>query len=313
MQAAEQWAILEEGLGTDWVKARLSFAPEGTANDAAAILAPLGPGRVGSELRFDVTRAGSGPERLRNLLERLDQRRVWGTLSLIEATREPRAATPAATISRAGLPRERLGPCGRTARPGLERSSLRARAGLERPPAASSAARRTPEPDPKSGRDRAPIPGVGQAGLRGLGGHGQALPRADGRRRDHRAHLGDRRAVRHGERGHPGPGLAPRRTICLDALGAQPTSPTRSHASARSSPTPACRSGRVDRTGTEASRPSELHLPRLRPDEAQRRRLAVEPGRHDVSVVDTTRGRAPSSCTSRASSSSPPCRPRSSG
>ena len=100
MQAAEQWALLEEGLGTDWVKARLSFAPEGTANDAAAILAPLGPGRVGSELRFDVTRAGSGPERLRNLLERLDQRRVWGTLSLIEATQEPRAATPAATISR---------------------------------------------------------------------------------------------------------------------------------------------------------------------------------------------------------------------
>jgi hypothetical protein len=35
-----------------------------------------------------VTRAGSAPQRLRNLLERLDQRRVWGTLSLIEATRE---------------------------------------------------------------------------------------------------------------------------------------------------------------------------------------------------------------------------------
>ena len=100
MQAAEQWAILEDGLETDWVEARLSFAPEGAVADAAAILAPLAPGRVGSELRFDVTRAGSGPERLRNLLERLDRRRVWGTLSLVEASREPRPAAAAAAISR---------------------------------------------------------------------------------------------------------------------------------------------------------------------------------------------------------------------
>ena len=91
MRAADQWALLERDLGSEWTEARLSFAPEGSTVDAAAILAPLGPGRVEGELRFHVTRTGSGPERLRNLLERLDRRRVWGTLSLIDSTKEPPA------------------------------------------------------------------------------------------------------------------------------------------------------------------------------------------------------------------------------
>ncbi|MGH3135010.1 MAG: hypothetical protein ACRDPV_00775 [Gaiellaceae bacterium] len=97
MRAAEQWALLEKNLGSDWAEARLAFAPEGSTADAAAILAPLGPGRVEGELRFHVTRAGSDPERLRNLLERLDRRRVWGRLSLIDTIREQPAVVPAAT------------------------------------------------------------------------------------------------------------------------------------------------------------------------------------------------------------------------
>lgn len=88
MRAADQWALLETDLGSDWTEARLSFAPEGSTAAAAAILAPLGPGRVEGELKLHVTRTGGGPERLRNLLERLDRRRVWGTLSLIDSTRE---------------------------------------------------------------------------------------------------------------------------------------------------------------------------------------------------------------------------------
>ena len=51
-------------LGSDWTEAQLSFAPEGSTTAAAAILAPLGPGRVEGELRFHVTRAGSAPQRL---------------------------------------------------------------------------------------------------------------------------------------------------------------------------------------------------------------------------------------------------------
>jgi len=97
MRAADQWVLLEKDLGSNWCEARLSFAPEGSTADAAVILAPLGPGRVESELRFHVTRTGSGPERLRNLLERLDRRRVWGTLSLIESISETPVPTQATT------------------------------------------------------------------------------------------------------------------------------------------------------------------------------------------------------------------------
>jgi hypothetical protein len=97
MRAAEQWALLEQDLGSEWDEARLSFAPEGSADDAAAILAPLGPGRVAGELRFHVLRAGGGPQRLRNLLERLDRKRIWGNLTLVGATQaEPADGSPTA-------------------------------------------------------------------------------------------------------------------------------------------------------------------------------------------------------------------------
>lgn len=98
MRAAEQWELLERDLGPDWAEARLSFAPEGSADDAAVVLAPLGPGRVAGELRFHVMRGEGGAQRLRNLFERLDRKRIWGTLTLIGATRaEPAADMPATT------------------------------------------------------------------------------------------------------------------------------------------------------------------------------------------------------------------------
>jgi hypothetical protein len=83
---------MEVDLGPDWDDAHLSFTPEGSTADAAAILAPLAPGRVGQELRFHVTREGSSRERLRNLLARLDSKRAWGTLALVESTRPMPAA-----------------------------------------------------------------------------------------------------------------------------------------------------------------------------------------------------------------------------
>jgi hypothetical protein len=98
MRAADQWALLEADLGSDWEDAHLSFTPEGSTADAAAVLAPLAPGRVGRDLRFHVAREGSSRERLRNLLARLDSKRAWGALSLIEATR----ATPAAEVPTSG-------------------------------------------------------------------------------------------------------------------------------------------------------------------------------------------------------------------
>ena len=83
MRAADQWARIEEGLEAGWAEVRLSFAPEGSADDAAAALGPLQPGRVGDEFRFDVERTGGGPERARNVLARMDRKRVWGTLSVV--------------------------------------------------------------------------------------------------------------------------------------------------------------------------------------------------------------------------------------
>jgi hypothetical protein len=92
VKALDQWKRIEAELGEDWDDARLSFAVEDAdaIRRAAAVLAPLGPGRFGRELRFQTTRQGSAPERLRNLLGRLDRKRVWGELKLVDAHVEPR-------------------------------------------------------------------------------------------------------------------------------------------------------------------------------------------------------------------------------
>jgi len=92
MRAAEQWAQIEASLEDGWDQVLLSFAPEGPVGDAATVLGPLQPGRVGNELRLQVTRAGGAPERLRNLLRHLDRRRIWGTLSLVSVESETESA-----------------------------------------------------------------------------------------------------------------------------------------------------------------------------------------------------------------------------
>lgn len=119
MQAVDQWAAIEADLPEDWSEARLSFEPEDDVVAAAAILAPLGPGRTDGELRILLTRAGSGPERLRNTLRRLDQRRVWGTLRLVDT--QARAETAVGEDGE-GAPET----SGRTAQPSVavERPSL---------------------------------------------------------------------------------------------------------------------------------------------------------------------------------------------
>ena len=96
MRAADQWMQIEQELDPEWAEVRLAFAPEGSSSDAAVVLAPLQPVRVGNELRFHATRADAGGERVRNILRRLDHKRVWGTLALIDATSraEPGSSTP---------------------------------------------------------------------------------------------------------------------------------------------------------------------------------------------------------------------------
>ena len=96
MRAADHWAQIEETLGPDWVEARLTFTPEGPPSEAAAVLGPLQPVRIGDELRFHVSRSDGGAERARNTLTHLDRKRVWGTLTLIDAVA---GAAPAAGAS----------------------------------------------------------------------------------------------------------------------------------------------------------------------------------------------------------------------
>ena len=93
MRAADQWAQIEERLDPNWDEARVSFTPEGPLDDAAAVLAPLQPGRAGGALRLHVARSGGGVERARNIFRQLDRRRIWGTLTLMGATAESAPAT----------------------------------------------------------------------------------------------------------------------------------------------------------------------------------------------------------------------------
>jgi hypothetical protein len=96
MRAVEQWRLIQEGLDPRWDDVSLAFTVEDRAamDAAAAVLGPLGAGRSGSVLRFSVSRRGAAPEKLANLLERLDRKRLWGTLELVDVVvaEEPEVA-----------------------------------------------------------------------------------------------------------------------------------------------------------------------------------------------------------------------------
>jgi hypothetical protein len=94
MRAADQWDQIEAGVDADWAEVQLSFVPEGSVADAAAVLGPLQPGRVGNELRLHIQRAEGGVERARNVFRRLDQRRIWGTLGLVGVVHDVAPAAP---------------------------------------------------------------------------------------------------------------------------------------------------------------------------------------------------------------------------
>ena len=111
MKALDQWQRIEAGLDEGWEVVRLSFVVEDAKaiGDAAAMLAPLGPGRFGLELRVQVSRSGGGLERLQNLLRRLDRKRVWGELALVDAQLAPRPEpTAAQALEAAPAPARKL-------------------------------------------------------------------------------------------------------------------------------------------------------------------------------------------------------------
>lgn len=87
MRAVDQWQLIEQNLPDRWEEATISFVPEDSREAAAAgaVLGPLGPGRFGNELRLQIRKTGGGgPAALKNLLRRLDRKRIWGTLNMVD-------------------------------------------------------------------------------------------------------------------------------------------------------------------------------------------------------------------------------------
>jgi hypothetical protein len=102
----DQWRGIERQLPDDWADARLRLRLTNAdqLDRAAALLAPLNPGRGRAELRFFTARRGAGPlpDLLARLLGRLDRERIAGTLELVSSDR----AKPPPAIARRTLPEE---------------------------------------------------------------------------------------------------------------------------------------------------------------------------------------------------------------
>ena len=82
----DQWLEILRALPENWADARLRLTVEGEgAVRAGGILAPLNPARRATQVRFYVTRRGSGasPNLVQRLLARIDQERITGTLELV--------------------------------------------------------------------------------------------------------------------------------------------------------------------------------------------------------------------------------------
>jgi hypothetical protein len=89
MALVDRWNEIENGLDPSWHEAELSLslADESDGSRAAALLAPAGPGRHGTALRFAAHRTGTvGPEAIRRLLGRLDEEAIDGTLDVVSTS-----------------------------------------------------------------------------------------------------------------------------------------------------------------------------------------------------------------------------------
>jgi hypothetical protein len=85
MKLVEQWSQIEARLPAGWEDVQLTLTPEeqGDLSRVAAVLGPLNVGRVEGALAFVVRHSGSagGPEAARRLFSRLDDERIWCTLT----------------------------------------------------------------------------------------------------------------------------------------------------------------------------------------------------------------------------------------
>jgi len=104
MSLVGQWREIARELPEGWADARLGLTieDEGDGERAAALLAPLNPGRRGKVLRFSTARHGAGlsPGLVERLLRRLDEERIRGRLELVGASEAaPEQVTHRATLA----------------------------------------------------------------------------------------------------------------------------------------------------------------------------------------------------------------------
>ena len=85
MRVADQFRDLESRLPADWEDAQLVFTVDDARQSerAAALLAPLGPGRRGNQIRLVVSPREGRLDLLRRLLARLDRERLRGKLEVV--------------------------------------------------------------------------------------------------------------------------------------------------------------------------------------------------------------------------------------
>ncbi|MEP6910650.1 MAG: hypothetical protein ABI896_09515 [Actinomycetota bacterium] len=118
MSLVTQWRTLVDELPENWADARLRLttADDATAVRAAAVLAPLNPGRRGMTLTFHTGQGGIAPTPvlIERLLARLDEEHAFGALELIgsdktalpEPVQHQRTLADTWDTSIAGLPED---------------------------------------------------------------------------------------------------------------------------------------------------------------------------------------------------------------
>jgi hypothetical protein len=98
MPLADQWNTIEKGLDPRWSDARvvLTVDDPACAERASALLAPAGPGRSATTIRFHVVRSGGGvgPEAARRMLRRIDAEGIEGSLDLVAASETAALSEP---------------------------------------------------------------------------------------------------------------------------------------------------------------------------------------------------------------------------
>ena len=215
MKLVDQWRTIEDGLPADWEDVRLVVTTEqpGDLPRAAQVLSPMNAGKVGSTLVVHVRRAGGaqGPDAARRLFQRLDESRTWASLEQGQVLSEQAVAAVASDeavplavsweAALAPLPADWTDLLGELE---VDSSDYLDRAALLCAPL-----------NPTRDRSRLVFRFrcSGRSGYGASRGDGTSLLRAARRRRHHGRHPRGARAVRHGQRRHPGARLARRRKM----------------------------------------------------------------------------------------------------